>query len=55
VWRNNDWVIADNDVSLNDGVVVRKNGEVKKGDDVVVLKDGEVVDRSGRFLDNYGK
>ena len=54
VWRNNDWVIADDDVTLNDGVVVRRNGEVKRGDDVVVLKDGEVVDKSGRFFDKAG-
>jgi hypothetical protein len=54
VWRNNEWVVADDDVTLNDGVVVRRNGEVKRGDDVVVLKDGEVVDRSGRFFDEAG-
>jgi hypothetical protein len=54
VWRNNNWVVADEDVTLNDGVIVRRNGEVKRGDDVVVLKDGEVVDRSGRFFDDAG-
>ena len=54
VWRNSDWVVADDDVTMNDGIVVRKNGEVKRGDDVVVLKDGEVVDKSGRFFDKAG-
>jgi hypothetical protein len=54
VWRDNDWVIADDDVTLDDGIVVRKNGEVRRGDDVIVLKDGEVVDRSGRFFDKAG-
>ena len=37
VWRNNDWVVTDDDVSLNDGVIVRKNGEVRRGDDVVFV------------------
>ena len=54
VWRNNDWVETDEDVTLNDGVVVRKNGEVKRGDDIVKLEEGETVDRSGRFFDKAG-
>ena len=54
VWKNNDWVDADEDVTLNNGVIVRKNGEVKKDNDVVVLKDGEVVDKSGNFFDKAG-
>ena len=54
VWRDNDWVVAEDDVTLNDGVVVRRNGEVERGADVVVLEDGEVVDISGRFFDKAG-
>src|SRR5687767_14266912 len=54
VWKNNDWVEAEEDVTLSNGVVVRKNGEVRRGDDVVVLKDGEVVDKSGNFFDKTG-
>jgi hypothetical protein len=54
VWRNNDWMETDEDVTLNDGVVVRRNGEVKRGDDVVKLEEGESVDRSGRFFDKAG-
>jgi hypothetical protein len=54
VWRDNDWVEADEDVTLNDGVVVRRNGEVKRGDDVVKLEEGESVDKSGRFFDKAG-
>ncbi len=26
VWRNGDWVVSDDDVTLDNGVVVRKNG-----------------------------
>jgi hypothetical protein len=54
VWRNNDWVETDEDVTLNDGVVVKRNGEVKRGGDVVKLEEGESVDRSGRFFDKAG-
>lgn len=54
VWRNNDWVEADDDVTLDNGVVVRRNGEVERDGKVVVLDDGEIVDRSGRFWDDAG-
>ena len=54
VWRNNDWVETVEDVTLYDGVVVRRNGEVKRGDDIVKLEEGESVDRSGRFFDKAG-
>ncbi len=54
VWRNSDWVEADNDIKMDDGVVIHKNGEVKKDDKVVVLDDGEVVNRSGKFFDKTG-
>ena len=54
VWRNNNWVEADEDVRLDNGVVVYRNGEVKKDNDVVVLRDGEFVNRSGEFFDKTG-
>ena len=54
VWRNNEWVDADDDVRLDNGVVVRRNGEVVRNDEVIVLKDGEVVNKSGRFFDKAG-
>ena len=37
VWKNSDWVEADEDVTLSNGVIVRKNGEVKRDNDVVIL------------------
>jgi outer membrane biogenesis lipoprotein LolB len=30
VYRNGDWVEADNDVTLDDGVVVRRSGRVER-------------------------
>ena len=54
VWRDNDWVEADDDVKLENGVIVRRNGEVERDGKVVVLKDGEVVDKDGRFFDRAG-
>ena len=54
VWKGNDWVVADNDVTLDNGVVVYKNGEVKKEGKTVTLDDGEVVNHSGDFFDKTG-
>jgi hypothetical protein len=54
VWRGNNWEEADDDVTLEGGVVVRRNGEVVRDGKVVELEDGEVVDRSGRFFDKAG-
>lgn len=54
VWRDAEWKEVDNDVTLDNGLVVKRNGEVVRGDEVVVLRDGEVVDRSGRFFDKAG-
>lgn len=54
VWKGNDWVPADDDVTMDNGVVVHKNGEVNKGDNTVKLEDGEVVNHTGDFFDKTG-
>ncbi len=54
VWRNGAWVDSDEDVRLENGTVVRRNGEVERDGKVVVLEDGEVVDRTGNFFDRAG-
>jgi hypothetical protein len=54
VWRNNEWTKTDKDVTLDNGVVVHKDGKVEKDHNVVVLDDGEVVNKSGRFFDKAG-
>lgn len=54
VYRNNDWVEADKDVTLDNGVVVYRDGRVKKEDKEVKLEDGEVVNKTGDFFDRTG-
>jgi len=54
VWRSNNWVEAEGDVTLENGIVVRRNGEVRRDDKVVVLHEGETVNRSGNFFDKTG-
>jgi hypothetical protein len=54
VWRNNDWVDADNDVTLNDGTVVRKDGKAVRNNEERDLEDGVVIDKTGRFFDKAG-
>jgi len=54
VYRNGDWVESDKDVTLDNGIVVSRKGEVRRDKDVVVINDGEVIDRSGNFWDKTG-
>ena len=54
VYRNNDWVDADDDVTLDNGAVVYRDGRVKKDDKEVKLEDGEVVNKTGDFFDRTG-
>ena len=54
VWKNNEWVETDRDVTLENGVVVHPNGHVAKDRDTIVLEDGQVVNKTGRFFDKAG-
>ena len=54
VYRNGGWVESDKDVTLDNGIVVSRKGEVRRDKDVVVINDGEVLDRSGNFWDKTG-
>jgi hypothetical protein len=54
VWKNGAWVESTEDVTLDNKVVVRRNGEVRRDNDVVNLQEGEVIDRTGKFFDNAG-
>lgn len=54
VYRNGDWTDADNDVTLDNGAVVYRDGRVKRDDKEVELEDGEVVNKSGNFFDKTG-
>jgi hypothetical protein len=55
VWRNNDYVLADNDVNLDDNVVVKRNGEVTRNGVVIKLEDGQAVSKTGRFFNKAGE
>lgn len=55
VWRNNGYILADNDVKLDDNIVVRKNGEVIRNGVVVKLEDGQGVSKTGRFFNKAGE
>lgn len=55
VWRNNDYVESKEDITLNDGVIIRKNGEVKKDDKMMKLEEGESVTTTGKFFNKAGE
>lgn len=54
VWRGNDWVKVEKNVTMDNGVVVYQNGEVKKEGKIVKLEDGEVVTSVGEFFNKTG-
>lgn len=55
VMRGGQWVDADNDVTLDSGVVVSKTGRVRKNKSEVELKEGEIVSKTGNFFDKSGR
>ena len=54
VYRNNAWVDADADVTLDNGIVVRRTGRVVKDNEEYELEDGVVVTKEGDFWDKAG-
>src|SRR5688572_27203843 len=54
VMRNGEWVTADDDITLENGTVVYRDGRVKRDDKEIELEDGEIVDRTGNFFDRTG-
>ena len=55
VMRNGEWVEADKDVRLDNGVVVYRSGKVRKDGKERELKEGEIVDKTGNFFDKTGR
>lgn len=55
VWKNNAYVVSEKDVTLDDGIVVKRNGNVSRNGKVVRLEEGETMSRTGRFFDRTGK
>jgi hypothetical protein len=54
VYRNNAWVESENDVTLDNGIVVRRTGRVARDNEEYELEDGVVVTKSGDFWDRAG-
>ncbi|MCU7693989.1 DUF6799 domain-containing protein [Haoranjiania flava] len=55
VYQNGNWVVLEKDVTLDNGVVVKKTGEVRnKEGKVVVLEEGAYVTKTGNFFDRTG-
>ena len=54
VYRNNAWVDADADVTLDNGIVVRRTGRVVKDNEEYELEEGVVVTKEGDFWDKAG-
>ena len=55
VYKNGQYVIAETDVTIDNGVVVRRNGEVVRDGQTVRIEDGGTVTRAGRFFDKAGE
>ena len=55
VRKNGKWVDADNDVILDNGVVVTRNGRVRKDGRERNLEDGYILNKTGDFFDRSGR
>ncbi|MEO6490883.1 MAG: hypothetical protein ABIO04_13150 [Ferruginibacter sp.] len=55
VYKDHNYVDVDNDVTLDGGVVVRKNGDVVREGKVRRLEEGESVSRTGNFFNRAGE
>lgn len=55
VMRNGQWVVTDDDITLDDGSVVERDGRVRKDDKEIELEEGETVDKTGTFFDRTGR
>lgn len=54
VYTNGSWVAADKDVTIENGIIITKDGKVIKDDKTVTLAEGEVVNKSGNFFNKAG-
>lgn len=54
VYRNNSWIDADDDITVDNGIIVRRTGRVAKDNDEYELEEGVVVTKTGNFFDKAG-
>jgi hypothetical protein len=55
IYRNGQWVEANEDVRMDNDVVVTRNGRVIRDGRERDLEDGQVVNRTGEFFDKTGR
>lgn len=55
VYKNGDWIVAEKDITLDDGTVVTVKGDATKDGKTVTIKEGESVSKVGQFFDKTGK
>ena len=56
VYQNGEWVAAENDITLDNGVVITTTGEVKSTDGtIIILEEGGTVSKTGQFFDRTGQ
>ena len=55
VWRNNAYVEADRDITGDNGVTIRRNGQVSRNGNTVTLEEGQTYSRTGRFFNSAGE
>jgi hypothetical protein len=55
VRRNNAYVDADNDVTLDSGIIVNRKGEATWKDKTIRMEEGEAVNRTGNFFNKAGE
>src|SRR5688572_827880 len=54
VRKNGAWVEADEDIKLENGITVYRNGRMERDGYEIELRDGEVVNKTGDFFDRTG-
>lgn len=54
VMHNGEWVEADAEVKLDNGVVIYRDGRVVNADKEMELQEGEIISKTGAFFDRTG-
>lgn len=52
--KNGEWVVAEKNITLEDGTVVTIKGDATKDGKTVSIKEGEAVNKTGKFFDRTG-
>ena len=55
IYKNGQFVLAETDVTIDNGVIVRRNGEVVRDGQTVRIEEGGTLTRAGRLFDKAGQ